>query len=118
MIWPVEFGLARQLGNNDAAILIVGAPDDPVASDHGRQVGAQITAPDLSGMAALGGFDVHLDPEMGNDQARLLRPQVATDQALFGHVRPATGAYGTFVLDFLNTPVLASGEVSLGHVLH
>ena len=77
-----------------------------------------MAAANLSCVGSLGRFDIYLYAKVGDHQALLFGAQIAADQAFFGHIGPATGADGALVLNFLNTPVLASGEVSLGHVVH
>ena len=106
------------MGDDDTARLIVGAPYYPVASDHRRQVCTQVTAANLPGVCPLCGFYINLHAKVRDNQSLLLRTQVSTEDAFFGLICSAAGAYGALVLDFLNTPVLASGEVSLGHVSH
>ena len=108
---PADFRAARQLGDDDAIALEAGAKHHPVAGDQGRQVGAQVTALQLAFVI----LDLHLNAEVGDHQALLLRSQIAAfefvDQLGFALFR-AGGAFG---LDFLDPPALATGQVAFGH---
>src|SRR5690606_24555593 len=117
MIGSVEFGDPRLQRHDDAALLVVGTPDDAVAGDQGRQVGAAVTASYLALWRAGRRFDVYLHPEVGDDLPFLFGAELATEQAFFGQIGAPGGAGAAFVLDFLNPPALASSEMSLGHVV-
>jgi hypothetical protein len=98
-------------------LLVVWPPDNTVASDQCRQVGASVAASNLAGQLAAGGFDVNLNAKMRNHQAGLLGAKVATDQAFLSTFGATFGASCALVLDFLDAPVLAAGKISFGHGL-
>ena len=112
---PAEFAVAWQLRDDHAAALIVRAPDNAVAGDQGRQVGATMAAEYLSGEFAVQRLDLKLHTKVRDHQAVLLFSQITTLQ--FGvHPRLALGcAGGALFLDLLDAPALASGEVAFGH---
>ncbi|MNY39939.1 hypothetical protein D3C86_1746500 [compost metagenome] len=99
----------------DADALVAGAPDHAIAGDHGRQVGAQVTAKHLAGQFAVLGFDFDLYAKMGDHQAELFRAEVAALEGLHG-LRLALGrAGGAFALNFVDAPALPAVELAFGH---
>src|SRR5690606_1170852 len=115
-IGTAEFGVAWQLGNDDPNPLVAGAPDHLVAGYQRRQIGPQMTTENLSAQLAILCLDFYLYAEVGDDQAGLLRTQIATFQLLNRARFPAGSTRSAFFLDFLDAPVLPAVELAFGHL--
>lgn len=83
-VGATQFAVSRQLRDDHAIALIAGAPDHLITGDQCRQVGAQVAAKHLAGQLALQALDFHLNAEVGDDQAGLLRPQIAAFEGFHG----------------------------------
>ena len=115
VVRPAQLGAARHLRDDHADALVAGAPHHAIAGDQRRQVGAQVAAEDLAGRFAVLGLDLDLHTEVGDHQAQLLRPQVATLQLLQHMLLAFGGAGGALALDLFDAPVLAAVELAFGH---
>ena len=115
VVRPAQFGAAWHLRHDHAYALVACTPYHAVASDQCWQVGAQVAAEHLACNVAILGLYLDLHAKVGNHQAQLFRPQVATFQFL-QHMLLAFGrASSSLALDFFDAPVLAAIELAFGH---
>lgn len=90
----MQFGSARQLGDDYADPLVAGTPHHLIAGDQRRQVSAQVATEHLACEFAFQCLDFDLHAEVRDHQARLFGTQVAAPERFHGGGFTFGGACG------------------------
>ena len=115
-VGSAEFGLARQLRDDDADALVTWPPDHSIAGHQCWQVCPQVAAEDLTTVLAFLSLDFDLHAEVGDDQAGLFRAEIAALEFLHCARFTARRASGALFLDLLDAPALPAVELAFGHL--